>query len=251
MSSNIVYNYAKSSADCYDCTKNKYKFSDNGYPTNMSVVNCDFPDYFDCYDNKVFGGNIEPQIKDGERILNPEVIIQKYANDFQKITCNDNTTCPKIQYTSSDPRLISASHNGQVQTLNLPPITSDVNLNSLLYDSSLDNYGQNYKDYSDINTGQYMYYINKSQEDPYFNPNFVRSARVTGVLYKDPMGSLKPEYTRKPLTNDHPLGPERNNYEGGLSWMQDSLNHREDLLSLQMRKVNRQRYAPRWFGLKN
>ena len=45
----------------------------------MSVINCEFPDYFDCYDTKVFGKNTEPQNKEGERILNPKVLTQKYA----------------------------------------------------------------------------------------------------------------------------------------------------------------------------
>jgi len=150
-----------------------------------------------------------------------------------------------------DPRLISASHTGQVQTLDVPPITGDVKLNSLLHNRLLDNYGQGYKDYSDVNAGQYMYYINKSLEDPYFSPNFVTSATATGVLYKDPMGALKPRYNRKPLIDNDPLGPERNNYEGCLSWMEDSLSHRQDLMSLQMGRRNQERYAPRWFGINN
>ena len=245
---NIVYNYPKSSCNCYECTDKEYNFP-KGVPTNMSVRNCEFSKYFECYDNKLFRKDQEPVHKEGQITLNPEVLTEKYATDFQKIDCPNISGCPQTQYASMDPRLVSASHNGQVQTLDKPPINSEVKLNTLLDDESLDKYGQGYKSYADVNAGQYMYYINRSLEDPYFNPNFVTSATATGVLYKDPMGAIKPRYNRKPLTDNDPMGPERNNYEGCLSWMEDSLSHRQDLLALQMRRGNQERYAPRWFGM--
>jgi hypothetical protein len=245
---NIVYNYPKSSCNCYQCTHNKYTVPTKGTPTNMSVRNCNFPKYFECYDNKFFRQDEEPRLQKGQTILNPLVLTQKYASDFQEITC-PQASCPRKQYASMDPRLVSASHSGQVLTLNLPPITSDTKLETLLHDTSLDKYGQGYRDYTDVNAGQIMYYVDKEQEDPYYTPNFVTSATATGVLYQDPMGAMKPRYNRKPLTDDNPIGSERNNYEGGLSWIQDSLSHRQDLMSLQMRKRNQERYEPRWFGL--
>jgi hypothetical protein len=247
---NIVYNYPKSSCDCYKCTHNKYNVPNTGTPTNMSVRNCNFPTYFECYDNELFRRDVEPLLQKGQIILNPQVLTQNYAKDFQEIECPNQNGCPKKQYASMDPRLISSLHSGQVQTLNLPPTTSNIKLETLLHDTSLDKYGQGYKDYTDVNAGQIMYYVSKDQEGPYFPPNFVTSATTTGVLYKDPMGAMKPRYNRKPLTDDNPIGPKRNNYEGGLSWIHDSLSHRQDLLSLQMRKINQERYEPRWFGAK-
>ena len=250
---NIVYDYSKSSCECYGCTSKNYHFPENDDPTNMSVSNCDFSDYYKCYDKKLFGQNQEPSLKSGLDNINPQVLTQKFADDFQKIYCpdNNNISCPSTQYASMDPRLISAEHSGQVLTFDRPPISSEVKLNNILDNKALDKYGQNYRNYSDINAGQIMYYIDKSLEDPYFPPNFITSATATGTLYKDPMGAMKPQYNRKPLLDDNPIGPERNNYEGCLSWMQDSLSHRQDLLSLQMRKGNQERYVPRWYGMKN
>ena len=247
----IVYDYPKSSCNCYECVDNNYKIPDKGHPTNMSVRNCDFPRYFECYDKKVFRQDEEPRLQKGQITLNPEVLTQKYAKDFKMINCPKNTcsSCPTMQFASMDPRLVSAIHMGQVQTLDRPPISGSVKLNRLLDDKLLDHYGQDYKDYTDVNAGQIMYYVDKSLEDPFFVPNFPTSATATGVLYKDPMGARKPQYVRKPILDDNPIGPERNNYEGCLSWMQDSLSHRQDLLSLQMQKRNQQRYEPRWFGL--
>jgi hypothetical protein len=210
----------------------------------MSVRKCEFPTDFD---GKPFREDIEPVVKSGKTYINPQVITQKYATDFNRISINSNY-CPKIQYTSPDPRLISAAHNGQVLTLSTPPISGDVNLNTLLDDTNLDHYGQRYKSYRDVNAGQILYHIDKSREDPFNYPNFTTSATATGVVYKDPMGGIKPKYTRTPLIENNHLGPTRDNYEGGFSWMEDSSNFRQDIMALQMRKYNQERYAPRWYG---
>jgi hypothetical protein len=248
MTSNIVYDYPKSSADPYRCGDNLYSLSSQGTPTNMSVLNCTFPKYFDCFDSFQFGEQLEPQDNTGMQNLNPQVWKDKFAPDFVAIDCPDTPGCPKTQYASTDPRLISTEHSGQRLTFDRPPITSQTCLNTLLDDTRLDNYGQNYTNYGDIKEGQIMYYIDKSIASPYFNPNFPTTSKVTGSVYKDPMGALKPWYTRQPLTDDNPIGPERAKYQGCLSSIQDSLDHRQDLMSLQMRKQLQQSYAPRWFA---
>uniref|UniRef100_A0A6C0LWS5 Uncharacterized protein n=1 Tax=viral metagenome TaxID=1070528 RepID=A0A6C0LWS5_9ZZZZ len=244
---NIVYDYDKSSCNCYTQTMQVNNTNTNtekeGYPTNMSVRNCEFPKYFE---DKPFRQVTGPRKKSGITYLNPDVLTQKYAKDFVKIKGGVNC-CPSVQYYSSDPRLISSSHNGQVQTLNTPPITGDLPLNKILDDKGLDNYGQNYNDYSSINAGQIMYYNDKSIEDPFFNPNFVTTAKTTAINYKDPMGSIKPQYTRSPLKALRHVGPTRNNYDGCLSWIQDSTGFREDIMALQMKKGNQQKYSSRWF----
>jgi hypothetical protein len=248
---NVVYDYPKSSCNCYKCTEKGYKFPKDGYPTNMSVENCQFPRYFECYDKGSFGSNIEPANKQGITNLNPEVMSQQYAKGFFPTTCPKTVggSCPSNRYISADPRLVSNQHNMQRLTLDRPPITGEMKLKDLLHDPVLDKFGQGYKDYTDINAGQILYYNDKSIEDPFFTPNFVTSATTEGVLYQDPMGAMKPQYYRKPLTDNNPMGPERSEYEGCLSWMQDSLTHRQDLLSKQMLKRNQQRYTPRWYGL--
>ena len=62
---------------------------------------------------------------------------------------------------------------------------------------------------------------------------------VVGTLYQDPMGAIKPQWNRYPQSTE-------NSCDWGTSFMKDSQFHREDILSLQMRKMNEQRYAPRW-----
>jgi len=56
------------------------------------------------------------------------------------------------------------------------------------------------------------------------------------------MGSIKHQYNRKKIYNNN----KKNKYNGNLSWLEDSLEHREDLMSLQMRKINQERWSNMW-----
>jgi hypothetical protein len=246
--------YPKSSCNC---KKDIYTVRVDGIPTNMSVYDCDFPDYFQNYNNLKFRSDIEPSDKTGYDYINPQVYTEKYNTDFQPINSDSSADyiplpngwmepCKGMnQVFTNDPRLNSASH-AQWITLDKPPIDSSMKLYEIPYDKKLDNYGQGYNSYNDINAGQIMYYVDKSIEDPFYKPNFITSSQIDGTLYKDPMGGLQPRYYRTNLKDDDNIGPVRDNYEGCLSWMQDSLNQREDIMSLQMGKMLKQQWTPRY-----
>lgn len=246
---NVVYDYCKSSCDCYKCRDKSYPSEEGGKPSNMSVRNCQIPSMFECYDKIPFRSDIEPRTEKEYDVLNPQILTNNFDSDFKAIECpNAVGCCNKTQYTSSDPRLISVTHSGQVLNLDRPPINGEMELDKIANDKKLNNYGQNYSGYSDVNAGDIIYYINKEQQDPFFTPNFTTSAYANGTLYQDPMGSMKPQYDRFPLKSSNPLTTKKDHYEGCLSWMEDSLEHREDLLARQMRKRNQERYEPRWYG---
>ncbi len=243
----IVYDYPKSSCDCYRCTEVLYKDTTDGTPSNMSVTNCKTPDMLDCYNVlPPFLDAIGPQKQSGYKYLNPNVYQSKFATDFNAVTCANNQGCPKLQFASGDPRLVSASHSGQMLTLDRPPIETQPLLSSLSTDKTLDNYGQNYRTYNDISAGSIMYYVDKARVEPFSNPVFVTPAKTVGYLYQDPMGSITPEYNRTPLKCANHINTMRNNYMGGLSWIEDSQEQREDLISKQMFRINQERWDPRW-----
>jgi len=239
-----IYNYPKSSCTCY-VGQPEYTLPTEGYPTNMSVKNCDFPKYLDYHDKIPFGSSLQPTLKQGISLINPQIFTDNFSPDFTPVE-GKSDGCPPLQFYSNDPRLISSAHDGQVLTLDRPPLVSSMQLDKIASDKNLDGYGQNYNTYSDVNAGQIVYYIDKSIEDPFFLPNFVTTAQTDSYLYQDPMGAIKPQYMRRPIFDDNVVAQKRDNYEGGLSWMQDSLGHRQDLTSLQRRKFNETRYEPRW-----
>lgn len=249
-----VSNYPKSSCPCYACDKYIYEINNtNSLPTNFSVPSCNVPSLFNCYNRIPFKHSIEPPNSSGFKILNPQAYGSKQPTDFGILNCDDKqcdtggcNICPQTVYVSPDPRLISAGHSMQRLKLDRPPMDSSKTLASLSYDKSLDKYGQNYGSYSDINAGQITYYIDNSIKEPLFQPNFTISSDVYGTLYQDPMGAMKPQYDRYPLTSENPLFRNKSVYHGCLSSVADTSEFREDLMSRQMRKINQQRWEPRW-----
>jgi hypothetical protein len=113
-------------------------------------------------------------------------------------------------------------------------------------------YGQGYKTYSDITAGQVLYYTDKSREDAYYRPLFSQPVETSTVVYRDPMGAMKPEYPRiVPYENPMTSSPATNGCNFGeneycLSFIKDTQQHREDILASQMAKRNQQRWMPRW-----
>lgn len=206
--------------------------------TSISIKNCNIPKEFDFVDRLKFRERNEPKKQNGISILNPEALNNKYANDFYPIDYGK-------RWGSNDPKLFSASHE-QVLTVDRPPIDGRIPLEKIYTDTSLNGYGKNYRNYSDISAGHITYYIDKSIEDPFFEPLYTNKIISSGQIYKDPMGGIKPEYERRPLRQNDPINMDRSSYNGCLSWMEDTQEHREDLLSKQMRKYNQQRWEPRW-----
>ena len=226
-------------------------------PTNMSTYNCDFSDIEYGYNKKSLKNDF--QINDEYVKLNPNVYDDKYYKNLQKV-CNNNTNSNMYriqngtvevdnndQFFYTDPRLYNGLH-AQWITLDSVPLDCSMKLYDIPYDTKLNNYGQNYKSYKDINAGQITYYIDDTISQPFFNPNFVSPANIDGVLYKDSMDSIKPQYVYSKIKNDNPITTsKRSNYSYKLSSLEDTTNNREDLMSLQMSKINQQKYSARYF----
>ena len=96
-----------------------------------------------------------------------------------------------------------------------------------------------YSHFREIKGGQIEYFPDRRTViDNFRSPNFVNKAFVESKIYRDPMGSIKPQYSRIETKNNVDIDQ--------LNWMKDSCEWREDLLSRQMSKDNRTRYEPRW-----
>lgn len=238
-----VYLYPKTLCSCSDCADTKCK-KPSGPRTNMSVRGCELPKCMDCNNRVMLGSRVQPEEKQGWVQLNPRVYSTKYADGFGKIPC-EQQGCPKPSYVSWDPRLYSETRYNYIP-LDQPPIDGNVRLKDI-YERKWNNYGKGMKPYNHINDGHVMYYVDRHIEDAYFKPLFAEKAKEVAVLFKDPMGGVKPEYTRIPQVNtENPTVSMAKKYSGCLSFIQDTQSHREDLLSYQMRKRNQERWETRW-----
>jgi len=91
-----------------------------------------------------------------------------------------------------------------------------------------------YKGYSDIQAGSTLYFINEDTAPAHYPPVYAYHTPVTAKLFTDPMDTIRPEYHRElPYT--------RENISGNM-FMQDTMYHREDIISRQQRKNNQSKY---------
>jgi len=198
-----------------------------------------------CYDRIPFGTDIEPSDKSGFTKINNKLEEQHLDTSYTRVQYTGKDDKCEFAFESDDPRLFDVPRS-QRMGLNTPPFNSGMNLTKIYTDPRMCEYGKRYRSYRDINTGQIVYYVDKSIEDPFFEPNFVTKAQMKATLYRDPMGEIKPQFERYPLKPSKHLDTTRCEYEGGLSWIEDSQEYRQDLMSYQMRKHNEQRWSPMW-----
>ena len=244
-----IYDYKKSCCNCYNCNKNFNP--ENGVPTNMSIRGCLYSNYDDCYTKQIFKVNQEPSdgFNSNISILNKNVYSDKTNKNYDAInsdTC-PNSLCKGTTYLNSDPRLYNAAAGTWLQ-LDSPPVQVTNKIDSLNTDSSLNFYGQRYKSYADVNSGQISYYIDKDLEDAFYKPIFSKKVTDVGFLYKDPMGNIKPEYNRIVNEKYDRINGDPSDVTGeySLSFIKDSQYYREDLMAKQMWKHNQEKYSARW-----
>lgn len=182
--------------------------------------------------------------------------LNSWDDDFVPLKCasesGTNCSCNKIAYLSTDPRLISSSHNGDKLALDTIPRNGKVqfncskNINSNICDgdgpSDIKSYKAVYNTYSDIRGGDISYYYGQDLATPFipqlfiqnsvtFQPGAVNKPPIIKEHYIDPMDSYKPHYCREPIYT-----------QNCLSWIKDSQYHREDLMSKQLWNRNQNNF---------
>uniref|UniRef100_A0A6C0D014 Uncharacterized protein n=1 Tax=viral metagenome TaxID=1070528 RepID=A0A6C0D014_9ZZZZ len=160
------------------------------------------------------------------QILNPGLDLVP-ANDFYP---------QQGGYTSEDPRLLDPTRGIRlvldrpaVQPRNVQPLT-DIAIADLPPNQA------QYQNYTDINLGNRTYKWSDFRAVVYPNPVYTLQSNVEGVLFTDPMGSLKPYYLKHPLT-------ENNSAYSDYTWDQDQLSFREDIMARQSQVFDKRRYT--------
>jgi hypothetical protein len=167
-----------------------------------------------------------------------DVKTDRLSENFQKVKNNENNG---IGYTNyNDPRLKNALRG------NIPMVLNDIPIEyfpkrDIYTDKTLNQYGKHYDNYLDIKEGDITYYINNQLRDPYFYPNFTEQSKVYTYKYTDPMDVKKNYYIRKPIEK-RDVFKSNTTYNGCLSFIEDTSNHREDIMSSILNKRNFQSY---------
>ena len=215
------------------------------HPTNLSRNLGEFQDDFQEYNSRPFHYTKSQELKKGYKILNSKSVQNKYdTEDFDKIKFLDRDA-----YIANKPdgSVKSNTHDGQYTIVDVPYRDSGVDLNQLdkIYGDDFNGYKTSYVNYDQIEGGDITYYVNKENAVPFISPIFSSDFNATSVLYKDPMGGVYPVYIRQPNKPTNKLTG-RNTFEYGLSWVEDTNEHREDILARNIQKINKNRWDARW-----
>lgn len=157
--------------------------------------------------------------------------------EMQDYNVVDNPIGGKGVYYPYDGRVVDAARNIRM-VLDKPAIIGAVDQNLV---STIDNsnYMANYRTYEDIKNGQISYYVNKDVSQPFDGDVYTIPSYVSKTLRVDPMGSVKPEYIKTPITSTlHHLSRDQAT--------RDELSFREDMMSRQQNLYNRTSWTNRW-----
>lgn len=162
-------------------------------------------------------------------VLNP----QSYK--FSEGMCETSSECNNKSYTIQDARLFD--NRRAIQTkLDVPPYDGSVWMDDV-YNSKYvpSSYNNQYSNYEDITSGQIRYYIDP-EVAPAIRKQIYNLPNLTYVdMYKTPMNKIEPMFYMLPYKE----GIENSSCD---SFTRDQLLYRNDLISLQQRGHNKQRY---------
>lgn len=167
-------------------------------------------------------------LKDPYNILNKNSCLVLCDGDFVPVKGGG--------YQSMDPRTFD-SPRAQRMTFDRPPlkISNTQPLQDLYSQSNNQCQTGFYPDYSSIQGGNIKYYTDLDMTI-YNDPVYVLPSFVNLHVQTDPMGAYLPQYNRVPIF-------QKNRQSSLYSYDQDQMQYREDLMSLQSRKINQSDYS--------
>ena len=232
---------------------NKVKMSknyvDDGKSRSLAIDNCVYNPNWYCARDPFLCTSVGPNTagRPEVTVLNPELYAENVDTSYFPVK---KTVCGNPGFTSDDARLKNPRTGNIPLELDKRPMNMGVSglVGDDVYTKNCDSWKTGYTRYEDMKKGQITYYVDQEISGPFPHPNFDNKAAVSGHLTVTPMNKLKPIYTRTPLKKRDCLNTElcRCDYTGGLSWIEDSQEHREDMMSKQLWRTNSSKWESRW-----
>lgn len=242
--------YPQTSCPCSYCPpQNRYNYTaepDCAKPNSLAVPDC--IESFNlkyCTDKQVYKQDIQPKpVSNAKSIKLNKLGLKLQEQNYIPVKADLSNQC-EVAYAGCNPLLIDAMRGDRL-LLDRPNLTGKVPINvcpNQVYQPWLNTYGKNYTNYNDITGGQIQYYVDPTNADAYYPPNFVTPALIDHTIKVNPMGVVYPQYERQSM---QPYMWDGCNKDECNSSTKDQLTFREGLMASQMRKMNQQRYQPRW-----
>ena len=222
-----------------------------GHHTSLGIDYCNYNNDLYCARDPFLCSGIDGNSGGAASVsvLNPKLYTNNVATDYVKIPANA-TPSGRAGYSSEDARLKNPIHGNMPMVLDRRPMNMSVEAVDTddVYSDKLKNVKTGYKPYNEINQGQITYYVDHELAEPFTGPNFELPAAVKGYMTVTPMNTLEAMYKRTPIKQRDCLDTRlcRKDYFGCLSWMEDSLEQREDIMASQMWGMNKNKWEARW-----
>ena len=183
----------------------------------------------------------------GYQTLNPQLYADNAAHDFCPVEQKNNPCQRARGYTAEDSRLKQPRTGNIPLVLDTTPIDMSVG-EKKVYSPELNKWTTGFKRYVDMTQGQITYYLDHNISSPFHGPIFENNAKIVAGVEVNPMNSIQPRYQRTPTKCRNLLETAacKCSYNGGLSWIEDSNEQRENIIASQMGKANREKWSARW-----
>ena len=172
----------------------------------------------------------------------------EFINDRNNILENDESFYKQgNSFISNCDTRIRNNNTGDVIGLDRKPFrlyNDFYNTQDTIYQDSYTKAGLNYKNYSDIDAGNIVYYISGDIKAPFPDVAYDLNGNVnTDYSYTDPMGNKRIQHNFKPENKVSCVYSKNKDYYGNLSYINDTSIQREEIMALQSRKANEQKFS--------
>lgn len=217
--------------------------------TNLSINECTYDQnsYAPIFLNMSRGPCKPSYGSCGYRKLNPQLYTTTRANDFCPAVLSENPCRRPVGWTAEDARLKTPRTGNIPLVLDTVPMDMSVGAKNV-YSPCLNAWQTGFSHYDDIRKGQITYYNDSNISDAFHSPVFQNEAATIATVEPTPMNGIESRYHRIPLKCRNCLQTSlcRCSYLGGLSWIEDSNEQRENIIASQMGRELKRKWSSRW-----
>jgi hypothetical protein len=203
------------------CGYNPKQIKESNLPSNIAAGNCERDEAMKMYNKNLFTQTIQPDVYTVSEVIEPINANMgiSFTQQFEPVSSYIDEN-EHITYTEHDPRLYK-----KPEMVYDSSVTEDN-----VYDPRFSGYGTSYRAYTDHNVGQTRFYYDD-----------INSVKMPNYIVRSNIDHLKDADSYGTLSDSNMFGNENTNNIRAIaqdSFLQASLEHRNDMMERLMRKRN-------------
>jgi len=213
------------------CGYNPSQVFDSGLPSNYPASNCEQDSALKQYNQNLHTQIVTPGVYTRNQVNEPinSNIGISFQQQFEPVTCHRDEK--GLHFLQHDPRIIEPAIEEPITSIEEKATSDNV------YDPRFYGYGTSYRSYIEPVTGQprFMY----DDINAIRMPNYIVRSKIDHLPYADSYGPVQAGSEFGNVHNPHIRALVQD------SWMRDSLQFRDDITTMTMRKINSEAWQRR------